>query len=1018
MTIQQSATDRPPGQPRFVDFRLRKQASAELTDHAMPVTIFGPFSLDAHNATLTRDGQQLTLTPKAFALLAYLVESSGQLLTKDAIFEQIWPGVIVSDAALTVCISEIRKVLGDCSKTPRFIETVHKRGFRFIHKTSRTSDHQVSHPPAVTRRSAIPHLVGRNESLEILHQCMDKALTGTRQLVFVTGEPGIGKTSIVEAFLSHHHAGSGIQIAKGRCIQLYGASEAYFPILDALSDLARKEHTVLADCITRNAPGWLEHLPAVSGLTDISQRHNSMNTIGPQGMLRELTEVLEAMSEKKPLLLFLDDLHWCDNATIDLLSFLARRENHARILIIGTYRPANSTVRKHPIKRLKEDLQPRGYCTTIPLELLTRQQIAVYLSECYPEHRFPERLTSILHQQSDGNPLFLFNLLSYLTMKEILRKTEGYWQLTDDFSIHHRFVPDDLERMINQQIEQLDPECQTVLETASIASEPGGIAVQFTLAEVERAMDIDELDVESCLEMLANNSHFLQALGETEWPDGSLSSCYEFTHALYQNVLYQRISIVRKAQLHCRLGQVLENGYGRLSDEISSKLAVHFEIGRDYHRAVQYLHKTAETVAQRGANREAIHILDKARQLLTKLPQTQERDRLELSVLLLYAPAIIASKGNATPEIEHCYLRAQQLCEQLNEQSEKFRVLFGLRSFYLIQGELSKAHQLAQTLLGLATELDNADYRLEAHVGLASSEFFAGNLQASHQHALQGIALYDKNNHARHAGLYGLDPGVFCYARAGQTLWPMGFPDQALANEKHAVDLAENLNHPYSLTFAMLNLSQVYLYRRDDDAALKSVLRARSLAVKHGFLFLTAWAYHLTAWAFAMSGDDTNARLEINKALTAERPRATATDTFLAVFLAEAYRLLNDPRQGLSCLATPCREHSYDIERVYLKAEFYLLESNSNEALTQAELLYQKALKASRQQSFKAYELRAAIGLSKLLLEQKRNQEVHDCLYPVTRWFQEGLDTAEIHEAQSLLRQLGFVDNNLVYGKN
>jgi len=980
--------------------------SARPTIETEQVIIFGSFRLDRTNGILTRDHEPLALTPKAFALLGYLVESANQLLTKEDIFSKIWPRVIVSDAALSVCISEIRKVLGDSSKTPRYIETVHKRGFRFIAETSIHSDHKQIYIEPVIRQHSTPNIVGRDKPLQSMNQCLKKALAGTRQLAFVTGEPGIGKTSMVEEFLNQNHQSKDVWIAKGQCIEHYSSGEAYLPLLDALGELAQNQSLELADILARYAPTWLEHLPTLKGMTNPCHAHEQLVDVRPKRMLRELTGALEAIAENRLLILILEDLHWSDRATVDLLSFLARRDNPVRLLIVGTYRPTDAAIHNHPVKCLKQELQLRECCTAIPLEFLEQQHIAAYLSEVFPGHDFPKPFHDVVFQQSDGNPLFMVNLLEYLQNTDFLQNIDGQWKLMGDLTSQNRHIPDDLELMINQQVEQLKPECLAFLEVASVASEPGGIATQFTLTEVAAALGIDELNVEPCLERLARNGHFLRSLGAVDWPDGSYSSCYEFTHALYQNVLYARVSTIRKIKLHQKLGLRLEKGYGSRNVEIANKLAVHFEIGRDYFRAVEYLKQVAEKAAGRGANREAIYTLNKTRQLLKKLPPTVARDRLELSLLLLLAPAITASQGNATPEIESCYLRARELCEQLDEKSEQFRVLFGLRSFYLICGDLNKAHQLAQSLLGLATELGDSSLLLEAHVGLASSEWFIGNLQTSHQHALQGITLYDKESHASHSALYGLDPGVFCYARAGQTLWPQGYPDQALEYEKQAVELAETLKHPYSLVFAILNQTQVHLYRRDGQAALACAKRGKALALQHEFSFLIAWAYHVSAWASALVGDYDNAHAEIKHALAVERPKAPVANSYLAIYQAETYLLLGDFESGLSSLVVPCKEYSYDAERLYLQAELLLLSDDSEKIIDQAEVLLKKAQEISRQQELRAYELRAAIGLSKLLMRRKRDQDAYQCLNNITHWFKEGHSTSELQEASQLLEQL------------
>lgn len=555
---------------------------------------FGSFCLDRDNVALTCDHKPLALTPKAFTLLCFLVDSQGRLLSKDEIFAHVWPGLVVTDAALTVCIREIRKVLGDSTKVPRYIETVHKYGFRFICETSASLDNQNDSIESFSKLQAPINVVGRDKPLQIISHCLVNGLKGLRQLIFVTGEPGIGKTTIVEAFLNKNFQNTDSWVATGQCIEHYGTGEAYLPLLDAIGGQARKHADELTEILARYAPTWMEHLPALND-NNRPQPHEKLTNTQPQSMLREITEALEAISEKRLLILILEDLHWSDHATIDLLSFIARRTNPASLIILGTYRSADAAINNHPVKQLKQDLKLRGLCTAIPLEFLDQQDITHYLSAAFPCHHFPEQLPSIIHQQSDGNPLFMVNLLQYLQDMDFLKNIDGQWQMLKNISTTDRCIPDDLELMINQQVEQLDSQCQTFLEVASIASEPAGIATQFTLRDVASVLEFDEWDIELCLEDLARNGYFLHSLGATESTQGSLSCHYEFTHALYQNVLYNRINAVRKIKLLNKFGLVLEEENSSLSVEIASKLAVHFEIGRNYAKAIQYLKIVAET---------------------------------------------------------------------------------------------------------------------------------------------------------------------------------------------------------------------------------------------------------------------------------------------------------------------------------------------------------------------------------------------------------------------------------------
>ena len=982
---------------------------------------FGNFLIDPRNAELVCDSQSVALTPKAFAVLCCLIESAGRLLTRDELFKKVWPGVVVSDAALTVCIGEIRSVLGDDVKNPRYVETVPKRGYRFVCEIANTDNSRGHDLPPILDRCEGSIIVGRDDGLAKLDRCLELSMVGIRQFAFITGETGIGKTAIVDAFSTNRLDSSDIWLAHGQCIEHYGAGEAYLPLLDALGELARQHGHALSEILRRYAPTWLQHLPQLGD--DASLDHPQKKSTGTTQdcMLREFTMALDVIAENRLLVLILEDLHWCDQSTVDVLSFLARRANPARLLVLGTYRSVDAAVANHPVKVLNHDLQQRGCCTTVSLDFLIQEQVAIYLSKVFPGHGFPQEFISMVHQQSDGNPLFMINIINYLKHTDFISIVDGRWVVTGDLQAPNRCLPDDLRVMIHRQIDQLDLDCQNLLEMASVASEPGGIATRFTLTEVATALDIDELDAEQRLDCLANNAHFLRFVGVGEWPDGSFSSHYEFTHVMYQKALYMRVSSFRRIQIHLRLGLRLEQGYGLRSDEIANSLAVHFEQGRDYSRAAKYLKHSAETAAKRGAGREAMHNISKAQRLIPKIPQSDDRDRLELALLLVQGPIITVSQGNAAPEIGDCYRRAGELCERLGEQAEQFRLLFGLRSFYTIRGDLEKASQLASFLQGLAERLDDSGYLLEAEVGLASCEFFAGNHRVSYKHALQGIALYDIEAHVRHATLYGLDPGVFCYARVGQTLWTLGYTDQALDYEMRALDLAESLDHPYSLVFAIHNLTLVHLYRCDGKAALLSASRGKALALQYKFSFLSAWAFHLSAWAFALVGDTANARLDIDRALNAERPIAPAADSYLAVFLAETYRLLGEVDHGQSVLAAPRHEHCYDIERQFLKAEFLLLGDDATSMVNSAEQLYKQACEESRRQGMKAYELRAAIGLSQLLLAQQRHTEAYDCLAEITRWFTEGRDTYEIQQAECQLEKLSAIladenkDSNVVY---
>ena len=345
---------------------------------AAPDPRVGPLRLDPANECLWRGTEMLRLTRKAFAALHYLATHPGRVVSKEELFQAVWPAVVVSEAALTTCMREVRKVLADDPKVPQFIETVHRRGYRFIAPLSTTPQpvpslkSKVQSPQsAIRNRQSAIGLVGREGELAQLHNWLEKALHGERQVVFVTGEPGIGKTTLVEAFLQQIAADGGVWIGRGQCIEHYGAGEAYLPGLDALGRLGRAPdgHRLLA-VLHQYAPTWLVQLPALLGAAELEALQRRTQGATRERMLRELAEAVEALTAEQPLVLWLEDLHWSDYATLDWLAFVARWREAARFLVIGAYRPVDVIVREHPLKAVKQELQLHGNCEELPLGLL------------------------------------------------------------------------------------------------------------------------------------------------------------------------------------------------------------------------------------------------------------------------------------------------------------------------------------------------------------------------------------------------------------------------------------------------------------------------------------------------------------------------------------------------------------------------------------------------------------------------------------------------------------------------
>lgn len=575
---------------------------------------FQSFRLDTNDECLWREGQRLALTRKAFAVLNYMVERAGHLVTKEELMEAVWPETFVQEEILKTYVRKLRQTLGDNAQRPLFIETQQGRGYRFI---APVAEETFDEP--VYADNQAPHLFDREHEWQQLQTWYERARTGERQIIFISGEAGIGKTALTEAFISRTAAQTQARTATAQCVATYREQEPYYPILEALGRLCRgpgSDHMV--ELLAKHAPSWLVQFPAL--VTPAHRETLQRELLGATRgrMLRELCEVLEALTAETPLVLVLEDLHWADYSTVDLISALARRQEPARLMVLATYRPVEVILAQHPLKQLKHELQIRNRCEELPLELLREEAVTEYLTARFPGHSFPATLSGLIYRRTEGNPLFVVTLADDLLRHSLLREeSETHtWQLKVTLD---EFVPKSLQQIIEAQLEQLTADERAWLNVASVAGS------EFT-AFVVAGGGMDQASVEECCDGLAQRQLLLRNVGLVELPDGSVSGVYQFTHSLYREVLYRGSSQAAKVRFHKRIGHALEELWNGDLLGIASELARHFQEGREYARAVRYLRVAAENAAQRCAYPEAVAILERALEDAAKLPEATRRE--------------------------------------------------------------------------------------------------------------------------------------------------------------------------------------------------------------------------------------------------------------------------------------------------------------------------------------------------------------------------------------------------------
>ena len=566
---------------------------------------FAEFELDEANAWLLRHGKAVAVAPRPFAVLCALARQPGALLTKHRLLDEVWGHQFVSDSVLKTAISDLRAVLDDDPHHPRLIETVSRRGYRFIAVPTATT--VPASAPAIVSPAGRqqPSFVGRSEAISRLRGAWDSACAGRRTVVWIAGEPGIGKTTLIEHFVGEL---GGIACARGHCVDHYGTGEPYLPVLEALGDLCRIDGAVPA-LLRTVAPTWLLQLPWLSTVDEREALRRELAGVGPDRMLREMGEVLDRYTEHRPLLLVTEDLHWSDRATIHLIDYIARRRGTARLMWLASFRLAEVVALDHPLNPLRHELRLHGLAEEIVLDPFSEKEVAEYVAQRWPSLAADEALVRALHGRTDGVPLFVSSV-----MTEVMLRTTPMDDAAGEPDLAKLAVPENLAAIIDHYITKLGSEERALLSTAAVCG------VEFRVSTVADALGRDALSVAEACDRLARERLWLVAPHSKEGSDVPEIS-YSFRHALFREVLYERTPPAGRAQTHVKVGAALERERGQGAPVAASELAMHFERGRQTMPALRYYAEAAEAALAHLSPAECMDLTERAFALLEHAPE-------------------------------------------------------------------------------------------------------------------------------------------------------------------------------------------------------------------------------------------------------------------------------------------------------------------------------------------------------------------------------------------------------------
>jgi predicted ATPase/tRNA A-37 threonylcarbamoyl transferase component Bud32 len=1040
------------GYVKVLDFGLARlnatetdtELSADTTFHTLPGTIVGT---PAYMSPEQAKGQSLTGATDIFSLGAVFYEViTGQKpfraptavgILHAIIYEQpLPPSHLNPDLLPSIELLVLRMLDKNPLSRPAAGEIV--AALTTGSETISLSSNILSMPFA-SASAAYRRTVGREQEREKMRRTFQLASIGSGRMLCIAGEAGLGKTTLVEDFLAEVlRENSLCQVARGRSSERLAGAEAYLPFLEALESLLRSTSgQAVTNAMKSLAPSWYIQLTS-SQDSSIERAMTESPAVSQERMKRELVAFLQEISRDNPLVLFFDDLHWAGTSTIDIITYLAGKLAAMRVLMITTYRLSEMVLNKHPFLSLKLDLQGRGVSQELQLEFLTREDVEHYLALEFPGHRFPKELAALIYAKTEGSPLFMADVTRYLRDKKVIGEDEGHWALVQSVPEIENDLPETVRSMIQRKIAQLSDEDRRLLTGASAQG------YKFDSAVIAKAMAIDAGEVEDRLQALDQTYGFVKYLKEEELPDHTLTLRYRFVHVLYQNGLYASLTPSRRASLSAAIAQAILDYHGKQSPAVGSELALLFQAARNWSQASNYYLIAARNAARVFANQEAIALCRRGLEVTGKLPESGEQAQQELRFQLTMGQSLMTVQGYAASDTLQTYLRAHELCQQLGDDKQLFRVQFGLSIVYVVRAEYDKARHFAEQCLEVAERIADSSLLVQAHWGLALSLQYLGEFLTALKHLELSISLYDHKLHATHVLLYG---AILNHAHCGRALLYLGYADKAQAAMQQALTVAEKSRHPIAICNVFTIAFSIELLHQNHEKVREMAERMLVYADEHVLPYYAGIGRIMQGWALAVQGENEAGIACMRKGIAELRAAEIEQQrTNYLGLLAEALCRAGRREEGLQVIDEALQtiedtgERFSEAELYRIKGELLLsrsiadthpsivddkticiLQTTSeiplipkpepqmpvNELVrAEAEACFYKAIEIANTQSAKTFELRASISLASLWLKEGRQAEAQEMLLPLFNWFTEGFETSDLKIARALLDEL------------
>lgn len=610
--------------------------------------------IDLERNQFQLDGRPVELQPRVLNLLMCLASRAGQLVGKGQLLDEVWGHRFITEGVIKTAMSELRSALGDDVKQPRWIETVPRRGYRYIGPDPLTrapinptpsqalAVHRTPQPRVDT---AEPGLVGRDGALVALHAAWQEACEGRPAVLLVAGDAGMGKTALLSRFM--HGLDEDAVVAVGQCAEALGQGEPYLAILEALSSLLAQQPTLQSD-LRRVAPTWLSQMPWHVPLEEREALAREVAGASQERMLREFAMLLDQVTLHQPWLLVLEDLHWSDSATVQLLGHLARRRGKGRWLLVGSFRPVDVAASDHPLGDIRRELRLHGKVREIALAGLDELQLARLIEHRLPGSEPPADFLRELHRHTDGLPLFVERVLAELLEQGLIHEQQdGSWAFPD--SGHELPLPATLLDLMERQIDRLPAPTRQMLEVAALSPN------EFDDIVMAKVLAISPSEVRQRLDGLVRRRLWLLAREPHLLSEERIATSYGFQHALMRHAFEQRIAPANRVALHRSLGQAVQDVYGGCCAERAVELAEHARHGHEPFKAARWYSLAALQALQRIAPVPALDLVRLGLAQLDLAGDSTGVDSLRVSLLQTRMRALVTTRGYSIPCIEDAF---------------------------------------------------------------------------------------------------------------------------------------------------------------------------------------------------------------------------------------------------------------------------------------------------------------------------------------------------------------------------